>query len=136
MDQASGCEVTYTSHPDNPVCACYELTDLELTCAGSTDPITTIRFVAFNISSGGVGPCNLYVDLMADSGFVAFHFDLGLGPDPGGFGNPCGTYSTTDGFGSATLIANNPSDGPGTGLRCRHDTLDDGPSATAVVTPI
>lgn len=141
LDRASGCTASYTSCPDMPCCACYELTDLDLACASVPDPITTIRFVAFNSSGGscqGPGICNLYVELTTASGFVAFHFDLGLGPTPGGFfpSEACGTYSTTDGCDSATLIANGTSDAAPGGLHCQYDTLDDLPSATAVVTSL
>ena len=102
LDPAEDCTASYTSCPEIPCCACYELTDLDLTCASVADPITTIRFLAFNSSGGfcqGPGQCNLYVDLCTASGFVAFHFDLGLGPAPTGFApsEACGTSSTTDG---------------------------------------
>jgi hypothetical protein len=143
LDQTENCTASYTSCPDIPCCACYELDGLDLICTpGVVDPITTIRFLAFN-SEGGfcqdAGQCNLYVDLMTAGGFVAFRFDLGLGSAPGGFSpsEACGTYSTTDGCGSATLVANGSQDSEvGHGLRCRHDTVDDPPSATAVVTPL
>lgn len=143
LDQATDCTATYAGCPDIPCCACYELTGLDLPCDSAGDnPITTIRFLAFN-SLGSTcqepGQCNLYVDLCITSGFVVFRFDLGLGPSPPGFfpSEACGTYSTTGGCdGSATLLANNSAASPTPGgLRCQHDSLDDPPTATAVVTP-
>jgi hypothetical protein len=143
LDPADDCSASYTSCPDMPCCACYELTDLALPCNSvAPEPITTIRFMAFNSDGAGCqgpGQCNLYVELSTAGGFVVFHFDLGLGAAPVGFdpSQACGSYDPSGGCGSATLIANNytTASTPG-GLRCRHDTLDDPTSATAVVSPL
>jgi hypothetical protein len=143
LEPTSGCTASYTSCPDMPCCACYELTDLNLACDSVGDePITTIRFMAFNSDGGfcqGPGQCNLYVELSIASGFVVFHFDLALGSPPDGYylSQACGTYDPGGGCDTATLIANTYATGsePG-GLRCQHDTLDDPTSATAVVTPL
>ncbi len=142
LDQQSDCTASYVGCPDIPCCACYELTGLDLPCDSVDEPITTIRFLAFNSEGGSCqepGQCNLYVELCIASGFVAFHFDLGLGPAPSGFfpSEADGTYSVTAGDNPATLLANNfaASPTPG-GLRCQHDSLDDPTPATAVVTPV